>query len=110
MLLQQLTNISLIINHPLDDKKIISALQSSLSLNDLALFEKEIGDILIKDNKIRVGNSTHNTTIGPNTSGNNLNFLIIGDKPTRKKVESAKELKIKIIDQGEFLKMLDKTS
>ena len=43
-------NISLIINHPLDDKKIISALQSSLSLNDLALFEKENGDILIKDN------------------------------------------------------------
>ena len=43
-------NISLIINHPLDDKKIISALQSSLSLNYLALFEKENGDILIKDN------------------------------------------------------------
>ena len=43
-------NISLIINHPLDNKKIISALQSSLSLNDLALFEKENGDILIKDN------------------------------------------------------------
>ena len=43
-------NISLIINHPLDDKKVISALQSSLSLNDLALFEKENGDILIKDN------------------------------------------------------------
>ena len=41
---------------------------------------------------------------------NNLNFLIIGDKPTRKKVESAKGLKIKIIGQGEFLKMLDKTS
>ncbi len=43
-------NISLIINHPLDDKKIISALQNSLSLNNLALFEKENGDILIKDN------------------------------------------------------------
>ena len=43
-------NISLIINHPLDDKKVISALQSSLSLNNLALFEKENGDILIKDN------------------------------------------------------------
>ena len=41
---------------------------------------------------------------------NKLNFLIIGDKPTRKKVESAKELKIKIINQDEFLKMLDKIS
>ncbi len=39
-----------------------------------------------------------------------LNFLIIGEKPTRKKVEYAKQLKIKIIDQAEFLKMLNKTS
>jgi len=39
-----------------------------------------------------------------------LNYLIIGEKPTKKKVESAKALKIKIIDQEEFLKMLNKTS
>ena len=39
-----------------------------------------------------------------------LNFLIIGEKPTRKKVEYAKQLKIKVIDQAEFLKMLNKTS
>ena len=41
---------------------------------------------------------------------NKLNYLIIGDKPTKRKVESAKQLKIKIIDQAEFLKMLNKTS
>ena len=39
-----------------------------------------------------------------------LNFLIIGEKPTKKKVDYAKELKIEIIDQSEFLKMLNKTS
>ncbi|WP_440613884.1 NAD-dependent DNA ligase LigA [Candidatus Pelagibacter sp. HIMB1748] len=39
-----------------------------------------------------------------------LNFLIIGEKPTKKKVDYAKELKIKVIDQVEFLKMLNKTS
>ena len=39
-----------------------------------------------------------------------LNFLIIGEKPTKKKVDYAKELKIKVIDQIEFLKMLNKTS
>ena len=39
-----------------------------------------------------------------------LNFLIIGEKPTKRKVDYAKELKIKIIDQSEFLKMLNKTS
>ncbi|WP_440635343.1 NAD-dependent DNA ligase LigA [Candidatus Pelagibacter sp. HIMB1746] len=39
-----------------------------------------------------------------------LNFLIIGEKPTKKKVDYAKQLKIKVIDQTEFLKMLNKTS
>ena len=39
-----------------------------------------------------------------------LNFLIIGEKPTKKKVEAAKEFKIKIIDQEQFLKMLNKTA
>ena len=39
-----------------------------------------------------------------------LNFLIIGEKPTKKKVDYAKLLKIKVIDQTEFLKMLNKSS
>ena len=41
---------------------------------------------------------------------NKLNYLIIGEKPTKRKVESAKELKIRIINQDEFLKMLNMTS
>ena len=36
-----------------------------------------------------------------------LNFLIIGDKPTKRKVSEAKSLNIKIISQLEFLKMLN---
>ena len=39
-----------------------------------------------------------------------LNYLLIGDKPTNRKVLDAKELKIKIIDQDTFLKMINKTS
>ncbi len=39
-----------------------------------------------------------------------LNYLIIGDKPTKRKVDNARELKIKIINQEQFLKMLNKTS
>ena len=39
-----------------------------------------------------------------------LNFLVIGEKPTKKKVDYAKELKIRVINQYEFLKMLNKTS
>ena len=39
-----------------------------------------------------------------------LDYLIAGDKPTNRKIETAKELKIKIIDQSQFLKMLNITS
>ena len=39
-----------------------------------------------------------------------LDFLVVGDKPTKRKVDLAKELKIKIITQNELFKMLNKTS
>ena len=51
-----------------------------------------------------------NSGITVSSVSNKLNYLIIGEKPTRRKVDSAKELKIKIIDQKDFLKMLNKTS
>ena len=37
-------------------------------------------------------------------------ILIIGEEPTKKKFDKAKELKISIIDQTQFLKMLNITS
>ena len=39
-----------------------------------------------------------------------LDYLIMGDKPTKRKIETAKQLRIKIIDQSQFLKMLNKAS
>ena len=39
-----------------------------------------------------------------------LNYLIVGEKPTRRKIETAKELKIQTIDQNDFLRMLNKSS
>ena len=39
-----------------------------------------------------------------------LNYLIIGEKPTTKKIDMARELNIKVIDQKELLEMLNKTS
>ena len=51
-----------------------------------------------------------NSGITVSTVSKKLNYLIIGEKPTKKKVDNAKELKIKVIDQNEFLKMLNKTS
>ena len=41
---------------------------------------------------------------------NKLNYLIVGEKPTKRKVESAKGLKITILNQDDFLQMLNKTS
>ena len=35
-----------------------------------------------------------------------LDYLIVGEKPTNRKVESAKSLKVKILDQSSWLKML----
>jgi len=39
-----------------------------------------------------------------------LNYLIVGEKPTKRKVDNAKEYKIKIINQSQFLNMLNKIS
>jgi DNA ligase (NAD+) len=45
-----------------------------------------------------------------NNVNKKLEYLIIGEKPTIKKLNLAKELNIKIIDQKELMKMLNKTS
>ena len=39
-----------------------------------------------------------------------LDYLIAGEKPTKRKIESAKELNIKILNQSEWLKLMNKTS
>ena len=39
-----------------------------------------------------------------------LDYLITGEKPTTKKVNTAKDLSIKVINQNELMKMLNKTS
>jgi len=43
-----------------------------------------------------------------NNVNKRLDYLIIGEKPTAKKVNNAKDLNIKLITQIEWLKMLDK--
>ena len=39
-----------------------------------------------------------------------LNYLIVGEKPTKNKVDKAKEFKVTILNQSQFLKMLNITS
>ena len=38
-----------------------------------------------------------------------LDYLITGDKPTKRKVDMAKDMKIKILSQNDWIKMLNKT-
>ena len=45
-----------------------------------------------------------------NNVNKKLNYLIVGEKPTIKKINAARVLNIKIIDQKELLKMLNKAS
>ena len=45
-----------------------------------------------------------------NNVNKKLNYLIVGEKPTTKKINTARKLNIKIIDQKEWFKMLNKTS
>tara|TARA_B100001027_G_scaffold212088_1_gene181036 strand:- start:689 stop:1936 length:1248 start_codon:yes stop_codon:yes gene_type:complete len=39
-----------------------------------------------------------------------LDYLIIGDRPTKRKIEAAKELNIKILNQSQWLNLINKTS
>ena len=51
-----------------------------------------------------------NSGITVSSVSSKLNYLITGEKPTKRKLERAQNLKIRIIDQEEFLQMLNKTS
>ena len=39
-----------------------------------------------------------------------LDYLIVGEKPTKRKIEHAKELGIEILSQDQWLKLLNKRS
>ena len=45
-----------------------------------------------------------------NNVNRKLDYLIIGEKPTTKKVNNAKDLNIKVINQDQWMQMLNKTS
>ena len=39
-----------------------------------------------------------------------LDYLVVGEKPTKRKIDAAKDLKVRILSQTEWYKMLNKTS
>ena len=51
-----------------------------------------------------------NAGIAVSNVSKKLNYLIVGEKPTKRKIEAAKNLKITTLDQKQFLILLNKTS
>ncbi len=98
--ISQLENI-LIINNPILTKK------NGLLKNITFLVTGKLNGISRAEVKSLIEENSGTTV---SSVSNKLNYLIIGEKPTKRKVETAKQLKIKIINQDKFLQMLDKTS
>ena len=99
------------------NQKIVQDLQKLLKIND----EKEIKTNGKFDNKIfmltgklsNMSRSEAKSLIEKNSGSiisnvsKKLDFLIIGEKPTKRKIEAAKKLNIRILNQSEWLKMLN---
>ena len=99
--------------------KVLSELSKKLSINNVVQINKD-GSLKNKTfmltgklNKISraEAKSLIEQNSGKIISNVNikLDFLIIGENPTSKKINLAKELNIKIINQSEWMKMLNKT-
>ncbi len=88
-------------------KNVLAKQQNGLLKNKSFLVTGKLNGISRAEVKSLI---EENSGVTVSTVSNKLNYLIVGEKPTKRKLESAKELKIKIINQEEFLKMLNKTS
>ena len=100
--------------------KVLSKLEKNLTIED-AVFINSKG--LLKDKTFMltgklngVSRAEAKSLIEQNSGkiisnvNKRLNYLIVGEKPTTKKVNAARELNIKVIDQKEWIEMLNKTS
>ena len=113
-------------------KSVRNFFDNKVNLNILNELQKNlyVKDVITKDKKGILSNKTfmvtgklngisraeikslieENSGTSVSTVTKKLNYLIIGDKPTKKKIDKAKELQITILNQNEFLKILNKTS
>ena len=100
--------------------KILSELEKNLKIENAVLINS---DGLLKDKtfmltgKLNGISRAEAKSIIEQNSGkiiNNVNkkldYLIVGEKPTTKKINIAKELNVKVIEQKELMEMLNKTS
>ena len=100
--------------------KVLTELEKILNINKVVLKKKNgplIDKTFLVTGKLKnlsraeiksLIEENSGTTVS--TVSKKLNYLIVGEKPTKKKIENAKILKVQILDQYQFLKMLNKTS
>jgi DNA ligase (NAD+) len=100
--------------------KVLSDLGKNLSINNVALVNNEgllkSKTFMLTGKLNGISRAEAKSLIEQNSGkiisniNKKLDYLIIGEKPTAKKVNAAKELNIKVIDQKGWMKMLNKTS
>ena len=100
--------------------KVINKLNKCLKINDAKLNKKNgplANKTFMLTGKLNGMSRAEAKSLIESNSGSiisniskKLDYLIIGDKPTKRKIDNAKELKIKILSQSEWFKMLNKGS
>ncbi len=99
------------------NQKIIKSLKNILSINN-AKISKIDGKLKNKNFMLtgklsNMSRSEAKSLIEQNSGSiisnvsKKLDYLIVGEKPTKRKIDTAKELKIKILTQSEWLKLLN---
>lgn len=100
--------------------KVLNELEKILTIQDAIVFKKDgllNNKTFMLTGKLEGMSRSEAKSLIEQNSGSiisnvtkKLDYLIIGKKPTKRKIEAARELDIKILDQNEWLKLLNKTS
>ena len=103
-----------------DNLNVLLSLQKILNVKDVILIKNDgfLKDktFMITGKLMGVSRAELKSLIEQNSGtiissvSKKLDYLIAGEKPTKRKIDSANELNIKIIDQNQLLKMLKMTS
>jgi DNA ligase (NAD+) len=100
--------------------KVLSGLEYNLVIKNMTLIDNEgvlkNKTFMLTGKLVGISRAEAKSLIEKNSGkiisnvNKKLNYLIIGEKPTLKKINTAKKLNIKIIEQVELLRMLNKSS
>ena len=90
------------------DIEITNLYETEIISNEENFYNLIYSGSLFSEKKIIIVHETTDKIISK--VNNRLNYLVTGEKPTTKKIKKAKELNIKILNQDQWMKMLNKTS